>query len=158
MGWVSFSKNCTFAPIYPHLFVCYSVGNFSLQNLVLSPLFSISDDLSFPQILSPLQLTKHSANSFWYPHLRPTFMNTCPILNWYNHVTYFAYVLSPIDLGKGFLGGSSNPDFCQMGVCGLAGTFSLGVGLIPKAVVVSELQPGFYRNLLNWTKNGLNPT
>ena len=38
------------------------------QNFVLSGLFSISDDPSFPQILSPLHLTKHSANSFWEIH------------------------------------------------------------------------------------------
>ena len=42
------------------------------QNFVLSGLFSISDDPSFPQILSPLHLTKHSANSFGDPHLWPS--------------------------------------------------------------------------------------
>ena len=36
---------------------------------ILFCLLPISDDPSLPQIPTTLQLTKHSANSFWYPHL-----------------------------------------------------------------------------------------
>ena len=58
---------------------------------------------------------------------------------------------------KDFWVGPNFSDSYQDGVCCLASNFSLGVGPILKAVVVSELQQGFYRNLLKWTKNCSNP-
>ena len=86
------STNCIFAPIYPHLLVCYSNDLlfcwqfFSLQNLVLSP---------SPQYRMTCRSHKFSLRSNWQStqripsdiHTSAPLLFTCPILNRYNHVT-----------------------------------------------------------------------
>ena len=51
------------------LFNCLYVVCKKVFSRILFCLLPISDDPSLPQIPTTLQLTKHSANSFWYPHL-----------------------------------------------------------------------------------------
>ena len=48
---------------------CFYVVQRKVFSRILFCLLPISDDPSLPQIPTTLQMTKHSANSFWYRHL-----------------------------------------------------------------------------------------